>query len=453
MMDESALRSKVKIAALEYWRAVSESVGRKGYIPPSGKVLGEGELLNMIDATLDMWLTAGRFNEKFEAEFAKKLGVKHALTANSGSSANLLAVSALTSPRLGSRALKRGDEVITVAAGFPTTVNPIVQNGLVPVFVDCEIDTSNADMSKLEEALSPRTKAVFLAHTLGNPYDSSKLAEFCRARGMWLIEDSCDALGAKFGGRLAGTVGDIGTFSFYPAHHITMGEGGAVVTDNPLLRKIILSFRDWGRDCWCAPGRDGTCGRRFSFKLGGLPEGYDHKYTYSHIGYNLKITDWQAAIGLAQLERLDEFVRLRTRNAAILSERLADLSQWLILPKPAEGAQPSWFGYLMSVRPEAGFGKRELVEHLESRGIGTRQLFAGNILRQPMFADADIPIRIGSGELKSSRGLSEGDFALLPNTEFIMKSSFWVGCYPGLDECDMEKIADEIRKFVLSRKP
>lgn len=285
----------------------------------------------MIDASLDMWLTAGRFNDEFEEKFAQKLGVKFALTTNSGSSANLLALSALTSPKLGERALRKGDEVVAVAAGFPTTVNPIVQNGLVPVFVDSEIGTYNIDVGKIEEAISPKTRAVFLAHTLGNMYDMDRICEICKKRNLWLIEDSCDALGAKWDGKYAGTIGHIGTFSFYPAHHITMGEGGAVATNSPVLRNILLSFRDWGRDCWCKPGRDDTCKNRFNMKLGNLPDGYDHKYTYSHIGYNLKITDWQAAIALAQLEKLDSFLARRRKNAEVLMSKLERFGEYLIL--------------------------------------------------------------------------------------------------------------------------
>lgn len=445
------LREKAKLAALEYLRAVEADAREPAYIPPSGKKIGAQELCAMIDASLDMWLTAGRFNDMFEEAFAEKLGAKFALSANSGSSANLLALSALTSPKLGERALKAGDEVIAVAAGFPTTVNPIFQNSLVPVFVDCDPETYNIRADKIEEALSPKTRAVFVAHTLGSPFDIGKISEICRRRNLWLIEDSCDALGAKSGGRYAGTFGHIGTFSFYPAHHITMGEGGAVVTSDPLLRKIMLSFRDWGRDCWCKPGRDDTCRSRFRLRRGNLPEGYDHKYTYSHIGYNLKITDWQAAIGIEQLKKLDSFIAARTENARFLAEKLAGLEEYIALPKPQPGSEPSWFGFLISVRAGAPFSKRGLVEYLEENGVGTRQLFAGNILRQPMITESDAPLRIGPGPLKRGRELGEADYAQLPGTEAIMNNSFWVGCFPALGERELSKTAAAVRAFVESK--
>ena len=445
------LREKAKLAALEYLRAVEKDTPPRSYIPPSGKKIGAEELAAMIDASLDMWLTAGRFNDEFEAAFAKKLGVKFALSTNSGSSANLLALSALTSPKLGERALKKGDEVIAVAAGFPTTVNPIFQNGLIPVFVDCDPQTYNIRADKIEEAISPKTKAVFIAHTLGNPFDLDTISEICRKHNLWLIEDSCDALGAKYKGRYAGTYGHIGTFSFYPAHHITMGEGGAVITNDPVLHKIILSFRDWGRDCWCKPGHDDTCKNRFKLKRGNLPAGYDHKYTYSHIGYNLKITDWQAAVGVEQLKKLDSFIERRTQNAHYLLENLADLQKYLILPKTSPDADPSWFGFLISVAPDAPFGKQELVEYLEANGVGTRQLFAGNILRQPMITDADVELRIGAGRLRNSRELGEADYAQLAGTEFIMNNSFWVGCFPALGERELSKTVATIREFAVSK--
>lgn len=445
---EKILREKVREAAIAYYNGVYGEKKELSYIPASGKKLDAEELCNMIDASLDMWLTTGRFNDEFEAEFAKHLGAKFACTTNSGSSANLLALSALTSPKLGSRALKRGDEVITVAAGFPTTVNPIIQNGLIPVFVDCEIGTYNADAAKIEEAVTPKTKAVFLAHTLGNAYDIDRILEICKKHGLWLIEDSCDALGAKYKGKFAGTLGHIGTFSFYPAHHITMGEGGALVTNDPLLHKIIISFRDWGRDCWCPPGRDDTCRNRFNLKLGNLPKGYDHKYTYSHVGYNLKITDWQASIALAQLKKLDSFVEKRTQNAEFLMDKLSDLGRYLILPTVPADTKPSWFGFLISVRPEAPFSKQELVEHLEKNGIGTRQLFAGNILRQPMITNGDIDLKIGSSEIINSKDLGETHYALLPNTDFIMNNTFWVGTFPALGEKELSKTSAVIHSFV-----
>lgn len=445
---EKILREKVREAAIAYYNGVYGEKKELSYIPASGKKLDAEELCNMIDASLDMWLTTGRFNDEFEAEFAKYLGAKFACTTNSGSSANLLALSALTSPKLGSRALKRGDEVITVAAGFPTTVNPIIQNGLIPVFVDCEIGTYNADAAKIEEAVTPKTKAIFLAHTLGNAYDIDRILEICKKHGLWLIEDSCDALGAKYKGKFAGTLGHIGTFSFYPAHHITMGEGGALVTNDPLLHKIIISFRDWGRDCWCPPGRDDTCRNRFNLKLGNLPKGYDHKYTYSHVGYNLKITDWQASIALAQLKKLDSFVEKRTQNSEFLMDKLSDLGRYLILPTVPADTKPSWFGFLISVRPEAPFSKQELVEHLEKNGIGTRQLFAGNILRQPMITNGDIDLKIGSSEIINSKDLDETHYALLPNTDFIMNNTFWVGTFPALGEKELSKTSAVIHSFV-----
>ncbi len=449
-MTETAEQIKAKILELskEYYRQVRPDKKRADYIPASGKKLGEEELCNMVEASLDMWLTAGRFNAEFEKKFAEKLGVKFALTTNSGSSANLLALTALTSPKLGEKRLKKGDEVIAVAAGFPTTVNPIFQNGLVPVFVDSEIGTYNIDITKIEEAISPKTKCVFLAHTLGNMYDMDKIVEICKKHDLWLIEDSCDALGAKWDGKYAGTIGHIGTFSFYPAHHLTMGEGGAVITNDAKLHRIILSVRDWGRDCWCQPGRDDTCHARFKMKLGNLPEGYDHKYTYSHVGYNLKITDWQAACGVAQLDRLDGFLKIRRDNAETLLKELADLRDYLILPSHNEKCQPSWFGFLISVREDAPFTKQQLVEYLEAHGIGTRQLFAGNLLRQPMITTNDLPLRIGGGKLKNSRDLTEDDYKALPVTDFIMKHTFWVGVAQNVTVEDMKQTSKVFHDFI-----
>ena len=335
-----------------------------------------------------------------------------------------------------------------MAAGFPTTVNPIIQNGLVPVFVDCKAGTYNIDADKIEEAISPKTKAVFIAHTLGNMFDMARVKELCSKYNLWLAEDSCDALGAQYNGQKAGTIGDIGTFSFYPAHHLTTGEGGAVVTNNNELYKIVMSFRDWGRDCCCPPGKDGVCGKRFSQQLGKLPFGYDHKYTYSHIGYNLKITDWQAAIGCAQIDRLDGFLKIREKNAKYLTEKLSDLTKYLILPEIEKNCKPSWFGYLISVKEGAPFSKQELIEYLEKNNIGTRQLFAGNILRQPMIVENDIPLRIGSGALMSSKQLSEEDYKLLPDTEFIMNNTFWVGVFPALGENELDRTSEVIHDFV-----
>lgn len=445
---EQKLRNKVKEAAKEYYKEVFGKKREFDYIPPSGKLLGEEELLNMIDASLDMWLTAGRFNKEFETKFAKYLGVKYALSTNSGSSANLLAFSALTSHKLCERALKKGDEIISVAAGFPTTINPIIQQGMIPVFVDCEVGTYNIDADKIEEAISPKTKAIFLAHTLGNSYDLDKIMELAQKYNLWVIEDSCDALGGKYKGKKIGTIGHIGTFSFYPAHHLTMGEGGAVVTNDPQLYKIIMSFRDWGRDCCCPPGKDGVCGKRFTQQLGNLPYGYDHKYTYSHIGFNLKITDWQAALGCSQIEKLDGFLEIRRKNAQMLTEKLSDLTDYLILPKVNEGVKPSWFGYLISVKENAPFTKQQMVEYLENHKIGTRQLFAGNILRQPMIVDNDVDFRIGNSALINSKDLSEEHYKLLPNTEFIMNNTFWVGTFPALGEEEILRISEAIHACV-----
>lgn len=444
---EKLLRSLVKASARLYYNCTQRS-NKRDYIPASGKVLGVEELDNMIDATLDMWLTTGRFNDEFEKEFSKYLGVKYVSTVNSGSSANLLAISALMSPKLGKKRLKKGDEVITTAAGFPTTVNPIVQNGLIPVFVDCETKTYNLDISKIEEAITPKTKAIIAAHTLGHPFDIVKVEEIADRHGLWVIEDSCDALGAEVNGQKTGTIGHIGTFSFYPAHHITMGEGGAVVTNDPVLHRIILSMRDWGRDCWCKPGKDDTCKNRFNMQLGNLPFGYDHKYTYSHVGYNLKITDWQAACALAQLKKLPYFLKKRQKNAQYLTQKLAGLEDFLLLPHVSTGIKSGWFGYLISVKENAPFTKQQLVEYLENNGVGTRQLFAGNILRQPMFSESEIPLRICSSDILYSNHLNEEHYKMLPQTEFVMNNTFWVGVFPALGQKELDKTADTIREFI-----
>ncbi|MBR2865361.1 MAG: lipopolysaccharide biosynthesis protein RfbH [Elusimicrobiaceae bacterium] len=445
---EKELRQAVKDAASRYFRQVHGGKKEFKYIPPSGKLLDENDLLHMIDASLDMWLTAGRFNDQFEKEFAEFLGVKFALSTNSGSSANLLALSALTSHKLGEKRLKKGDEVIAVAAGFPTSVNPILQQGLVPVFVDCEIGSYNIDANQIEKALSAKTKAIFVAHTLGNMFDMEKILSLCEKYNLWLIEDSCDALGAEWKGKKAGTIGHIGTYSFYPAHHLTMGEGGAVVTNDPQLYRIILSFRDWGRDCWCKPGVDNTCKNRFNMQLGNLPFGYDHKYTYSHIGFNLKITDWQAALGVSQIKKLPSYIQKRTDNAAFLTKALSDLTDYLILPQVAKDVKASWFGYLISVKPTAPFTEQQLVEYLEANGVGTRQLFAGNLLRQPMMVDNEVNLRIGNSDVLKSCDLTEKEYALLPNTDFIMNNTFWVGTFPALTEKELSKTAEVIHTFV-----
>ncbi|MBO4555944.1 MAG: lipopolysaccharide biosynthesis protein RfbH [Elusimicrobiales bacterium] len=448
---EQSLREKAIQAAMDYYDFKFGGKREFKYIPPSGKLLDGKDLANMIDASLDLWLTAGRFCDEFERRFAQYLGAKYALAVNSGSSANLLALTALTSHKLGERQLKKGDEVITVAAGFPTTVAPIVQNGLVPVFVDCGKGTYNIDTDKIEEAISPKTKAVFIAHTLGNMFDIARIKEICEKHNMWLIEDSCDALGAEWQGRKAGTIGDIGTFSFYPAHHMTMGEGGAVCTSNAVLHRALFSIRDWGRDCWCKPGTDNTCGNRFKMKHGNMPQGYDHKYIYSHLGYNLKITDWQAAIGLSQLEKLPSFLKKRAENAAYLTESLKDLENVLILPAAMEGTKPSWFGYLISVKENAPFTKQQLVEYIEAKGIGTRQLFAGNLLRQPAMTYNEVLLRIGSGALKKSCELAEAGYASLPETEFIMNNSFWVGTFPALGRAETDRISQAIHEFIKNK--
>lgn len=449
---EQELREQILGLGREYARLKSQTSNSdlaKNYVPASGKSLGEEELVNMLDASLDMHLTADRYNTAFEQELAKRTGVKYAMTTVSGSAANLLALTALTSPLLGERRLKRGDEVIAVAAGFPTTVNPVVQNGLIPVFVDVSLPSYNIDIQELKKALSPKTKAIFLAHTLGAMYDMDAVMEIAAEHSLWVIEDTCDALGAKWKGRSAGSFGHLATCSFYPAHHVTTGEGGAVLTSDPLLRRIVLSYRDWGRDCWCAPGHDNTCTRRFEWQLGLLPQGYDHKYTYSHIGFNLKMTDWQAAIGLAQIKKLDTFLELRRSHAAYLKEALKDLTKWLILPEPDSRCESAWFGFLISVREEAPFTRNEAVQYLESHGVGTRLLFAGNILRQPMFTTTETPLRIaGDPEIRLSCSITDADCRTLPVTEFIMRSTFWVGVAQNLTDADMEKISSVIHEFV-----
>ncbi|MFZ4792431.1 MAG: lipopolysaccharide biosynthesis protein RfbH [Candidatus Competibacteraceae bacterium] len=399
-------------------------------IPPSGKVIGAQELRLMVEASLDGWLTTGRFNEQFERKLGEFLGLPHVLTVNSGSSANLAAVSALCSPLLGERALKPGDEVITVAAGFPTTVNPILVNGLIPVFVDVELGTYNVDVAQIDAAIGLRTRAIMLAHTLGNPFNLDVVTRLAREHQLWLVEDCCDALGSTWREQKVGTFGDMGTLSFYPAHHITMGEGGAVFTRDPVLARILASIHDWGRDCWCAPGRNNTCGKRFDWQLGELPAGYDHKYVYSHLGYNLKITDMQAACGLAQLERLPEFIAVRQRNFRFLRERLAGLEEFLILPEATPGSEPSWFGFPVTLRDTAGVSRVDVLRYLDQYRIGTRLLFAGNLLRQPYFQGR--AYRLG-GEL--------------PNTEVVMNQTFWLGVYPGLNEAMLESVAERLETF------
>lgn len=442
---EKLLRGCVKFWGRIYYAVCKPGGRRKNYIAPSGKVLGPEELSNMLDASLDMWLTAGRFNDEFEQKFAEYMGVKHALTTNSGSSANLLAISALTSHKLGEKRLKPGDEVITVAAGFPTTVNPIIQNGLIPVFADVKVGTYNIDESQLEECLSSKTKAVFMAHTLGNTFNLDAVKAFCEKHNLWLVEDNCDALGSTYNGKLTGTIGHIGTFSFYPAHHITMGEGGAVITNDTALYRIIMSFRDWGRDCWCPPGKDNTCKNRFNMKLGNLPFGYDHKYTYSHVGYNLKISDWQAACGLAQLKKLDSFIEKRRDNFRKITNGLRQFEKYILLPVAEEKSVPSWFGLLLSTQD--GVDKIDLCKYLEDHGVGTRQLFAGNMLRQPEFVDNEIPMRIRNSGMLNSKHLTEEHYAMLPETDREMNHTFWIGVWPGITDEDITKIITTFRDY------
>lgn len=400
-------------------------------VPVSGKVIGAKELQLMVEASLDGWLTTGRFNAAFEERLAKYLGVKHLITVNSGSSANLVAFSTLTSPRLGDRAIKQGDEVIGVAAGFPTTVNPILQFGAVPVFVDVDLATHNIDASLIEAAITPKTKAIMLAHSLGNPFNLDVVTALCKKYELWLIEDCCDALGATYNGQLVGTFGDIATLSFYPAHHITMGEGGAVFTNNAELKLIAESFRDWGRDCYCPPGKDNTCNKRFCWKLGNLPEGYDHKYTYSHLGYNLKISDMQAACALAQLDSLDEFIAARKANFAYLKNRLKSCEEFLHLPEATPNSDPSWFGFPVILKESCGIKRVDLLNYLDQNKIGTRLLFAGNLTRQPYMIGKNFRI---SGELT--------------NTDVVMNQTFWLGVYPGLKEEQLEYIAQTLETFL-----
>jgi CDP-4-dehydro-6-deoxyglucose reductase, E1 len=433
MTTPDALRARIAGLVAEYAELVHAPlpfVPGKSAVPVSGKVIGTRELQLMVDAALDGWLTTGRFNQAFQQKLADYLGVAHVLTVNSGSSANLVAFSTLTSPRLGDRAIRPGDEVIGVAAGFPTTVNPILQFGAVPVFVDIELATHNIDAGKIEAAITPKTKAIMLAHSLGNPFNLDVVTTLCRKYGLWLVEDCCDALGATYNGRLVGTFGDIGTLSFYPAHHITMGEGGAVFTNNAELKLIAESFRDWGRDCYCAPGKDNTCGKRFCWKLGELPEGYDHKYTYSHLGYNLKITDMQAACALAQMDRLEEFIEARRRNFAYLRARLQSCAAYLLLPEPTPGAQPSWFGFPVLLKPDSGARRVDLLNFLDQNGIGTRLLFAGNLTRQPYMLGRHFRI--------------SGDLA---NTDLVMNQTFWLGVYPGLDEPQLDFVCTQVETF------
>jgi len=433
MSSPDELRARARALAAEYYDAALRQpafVAGESWVPVSGRVFDATELQHLIDASLDFWLTTGRFASQFEREFARTVGVRHAILCNSGSSANLLATSALTSWKLGDRQLQPGEEIITVAAGFPTTVNPAIQHGLVPVFLDVDLGTYDIDVTRLEEAISPRTRAIILAHTLGNPFNVDAVMALAKRHGLWVVEDSCDALGSTYRGKHAGTFGDLATVSFYPAHHITMGEGGCVLTNAPKMKTILESFRDWGRDCWCEPGKENTCGKRFDWQLGELPHGYDHKYIYSHIGYNLKATDMQAAVGVAQLKKLPQFIERRRHNWQRLYEGLSELSHVFVMPRATEHSDPSWFGFALTVRPDAPFTRRELVQWLDARRIATRQLFAGNLLRQPAYRD--LPHRV------------VGD---LTNTDIVMQGTFWLGVYPGISDVMVDYVVDSLRLF------
>lgn len=424
------LREQIAGLVAEYYQAAfpgREFQPGQTNVPVAGRVFDADDIQHLVDSSLDFWLTTGRYASRFEKEFARFFGLRNAILVNSGSSANLLALTALTSPRLGERALQPGDEVITAAAGFPTTVNPIIQNRLVPVFIDVDVPTYNIDVQLLEGALSPKTRAVMVAHTLGNPFRLDVVSDFCRRHNLWLIEDCCDAVGAKFQGQSVGTFGDLATTSFYPAHHITMGEGGSVLCEKPLLRTLVESFRDWGRDCWCEPGKDDTCGKRFDWTLGELPCGYDHKYTYSHIGYNLKVTDMQAAVGVAQLKKLPDFIARRRHNFERLRAGLRGSEEFYILPEATPGSEPSWFGFPIAVRPGAPFTRNDLVRFLEDRKIATRLLFGGNLVRQPAYQNVEFRV---AGSLE--------------RTDLVMNQVFWLGVYPGLNDTMIDFMIDAL---------
>lgn len=447
MSKKEELKKQILDLTKEYYKEVHgtghEFVPDETFVNYGGRFFDDAEMVNLVDSSLDFWLTAGPWATRFEKAFAKWLGVRYCSLTNSGSSANLLAFSALTAPELGERRIRRGDEVITVACGFPTTVTPCIQYGAVPVFVDVTVPEYNIDVTRLEEALSPRTKAVMIAHTLGNPFDLRAVREFCDRHGLWLVEDNCDALGSTYEidgqVRKTGTVGDLGTSSFYPPHHMTMGEGGAVYTDNALLNKLVRSFRDWGRDCWCQGGVDNTCGCRFSRQFGELPLGYDHKYVYSHFGYNLKVTDMQAAIGCAQLEKLDEIVERRRHNFRVLRRSLEG-TPWLTLPEAQRHSDPSWFGFLITVDADAPFTRNDLAKYLEDHKIQTRNLFAGNLLRHPAF----------DGMRRTGEGFRVvGDLTV---TDFIMSNTLWIGVYPGMTDAMLHYMADTVREFVARHK-
>ena len=434
-MNDKAIKLREQILELvaEYTSEAfpqKEFIPGETHVPVSGRVFDEEDLQSLVDSSLDFWLTTGRFAAKFEKEFAAFFNMRFSILVNSGSSANLLALSCLTSPTLGDRQLKPGDEVITVATGFPTTINPIFQNNLVPVFVDVDIPTYNINTSQLEAALSRRTRAVMVAHTLGNPFNLKAVSEFCKQNNLWLIEDCCDAVGAQYNGQSVGKFGDLATVSFYPAHHITMGEGGAVLTDNPILKKLVESFRDWGRDCWCEPGKDNTCGKRFDWQLGSLPHGYDHKYTYSHVGYNLKATDMQAAVGVSQLKKLPGFIERRRENFNYLKERLAPLGHFLVLPEATPNSTPSWFGFPIFVSPDAPFTRDEATLWLDSNKIGTRLLFGGNLIHQPAYTGWNYRV-VGN----------------LEKADQVMRQVFWIGVYPGLTPPMLEYVAGKLEQL------
>jgi len=429
-VENKNLKSEIFELVTKYYKENHKDklfIPKKTYITYAGRVYNEEEIISLVDSALEFWLTTGRFAEQFEKELSQFLEVKHCLLTNSGSSANLLAISALTSPKLGKRRLNPGDEVITVACAFPTTVNPIIQHNLVPVFIDIDIGTYNIQAEKIEKVLSEKTKAIFLAHTLGNPFDLDKVLAITQKHNLWLIEDNCDALGSKYKGKYTGTFGHIGTLSFYPAHHITMGEGGAIVTNDIQLKRLIESFRDWGRDCWCEPGHNNTCGKRFEWQLGSLPAGYDHKYIYSHLGYNLKITDMQAAVGVAQLKKLPSFIEARKKNFNLFYQGLKKYEEFFILPQPTPNSEPSWFGFPLMVREKAKFSRAELVNHLEKNNIATRMLFGGNLVKQPAYQNVRYRL-IDS----------------LKNTDLVMNNVFWLGVYPGLTEEMIEFILKTI---------
>jgi CDP-6-deoxy-D-xylo-4-hexulose-3-dehydrase len=434
-MNENILEIKDKILDLvKNYSSINfkekEFIPGVSEVPVSGKVIGALELQNMVEASLDGWLTTGRFNQQFEEKLAKFLEIKCLLTVNSGSSANLIAFSTLTSPKLKDRAIQRGDEIISVAAGFPTTVNPIVQFGAIPVFVDVKIPTYNIDENLVESAITSKTKAIMIAHTLGNPFNVKKIKEICEKYNLWLIEDCCDSLGSKFDNQNVGTFGDLATLSFYPAHHITMGEGGAIYTNNKKLERIAESFRDWGRDCYCEPGKDNTCNKRFSWQLGDLPFGYDHKYTYSHLGYNMKITDMQAACGLAQLNSLNEFISKRKKNFNFLYKNLKKLEEFLILPEPEKNSEPSWFGFPLTLKKNHQYKRQDIIKYLSDSKIGTRLLFSGNLIKQPYMKNINFKVH---GDLK--------------NTDVVMENTFWIGVYPGLSNQHLDYTVKKILNF------